>query len=215
MEESGKMINYDEEYIEYKMYKENVMNSLGIKKTDHLEGPLEILPILKATYKFLNGNLFLESTTRDKIQRVLDLFDEGCGYVFSNQTELLLKDLGLEEPVEEEGDSDTEGGVLDEGETAYSSDTENVTQETTDWRNTCILVWTNVMSCLITRLKINFSSMFTDNPVQGCPCECGTGETYQKWESYASSNLNNEEYDETYDDETTTSDLRVCGCQYR
>ena len=40
MEESGKMINYDEEYIEYKMYKENVMNSLGIKKTDHLEGPL-------------------------------------------------------------------------------------------------------------------------------------------------------------------------------
>lgn len=213
MEESGKMVDYDKEYVEYKTYKENVMNSLGIKKTDHLEGPLEILPILRATYKLLNGNLFLETTTRDKVQRILDLFDEGCEYVFSGHTELLLKDLGLEGPIEEDDDPDgTEGEVLDEAEPYLLG--RNV-ESMDEWRSKCVLIWTNVMSCLITRLKINFSSLFTDSPIQGCPCECGTGETWEKWESYTSSNLNNEEYDEPYDDETTTSDLRVCGCQYR
>lgn len=84
-----------------------------------------------------------------------------------------------------------------------------------------IFTWTNVLSCLLTRLKLQYSGLLTEDVIQGCGCCCGKGETWKDWESYSSGVWPEDEEYGNYDMGTTTTSWRAtsgipqCGCSYR
>lgn len=227
--------NSKEGYVEYKAALDGVMNSLGLGAVDFTVRS-ELAPYLTGILRYLNKKLILlgSDDILEKLQEIFNIFDYGADLIVADEGLQLAKEVGIwiegEEINPSSGDDENEDGeegeVLDDGDEDEEEENEN--DETTEDfdlipydQDRFIFSWTNVMSCLVTRLKLQYSSLLTEPTIQGCGCCCGKGETWQDWESYSSGVWPEDEEYGTYDYGTTTTSWRVtsgipqCGCSYR
>ena len=212
MEENGNMIwNSETGYLEYKVALDSLMSRLGIGITDFIVRP-ELSPYLTRILIYLNQQLVLlgdDAEMSEKLQKMFDIFDHGAELIIADSARNLAEEIGQldesDEIVENTGEEEEENEYY----VPYDQDR-------------FIFSWTNVLSSLITRLKIQYANLLVDEvSTQGCGCCCAKGESYKDWESYRSGVWSDEEEYNSYDLGNSTSTWRVganisqCGCGYR
>ena len=213
MEENGEMKwNPKTGYYEYKSAVNSLFGLLGIGVADWEIRP-ELAPYLTYTIKYLVQRLVdlgEDADIRDKLQEVFDIFKDGADLIVDDNGKILAEQIGIDtSPVDPSEVTELDENSEEDCTCSYDQDR-------------FIFTWTNVMSCLITRLKIMYASLLVDPVSQGCPCCCGKGETYKDWEKYTSGVYpEDEEYDRYDVANTTTAGWRVgsrtpecnCGCR--
>lgn len=191
--------NTEDGYIDYTSSLELVKTILGINIVDFEIRP-ELAPYLTYIMKYLSKELVLLGDTdiKEKLQKIFDIHLEGADLIVDNNAETLADLIGIDTiPVE----------IETELEINYNQDR-------------FIFTWTNVLSCLVTRLKIMYANLLEDPISQGCPCACGVGETQKDWEKYTSGVWPKDEEYSNYSLGTTaswrvTSSNPECTCKYR
>jgi hypothetical protein len=229
MEESGKVMkwNSSDGYFEYKVALKNLQESLGIDVVDYIIRP-ELAPYLTRILQYLNKKLILlgdSSEISEKLQEVFDTFDYGANLIVNLEAYRLAKEIGVTDEDDDkdphsEGSGDTgESDVLDDD---IEDEEEVVGEGTVPYeQDRFIFCWSNVMSSLVIRLKIQYASLLYEPTQQGCPCCCGKGESWKDWEGYASGvypedeEYTNYAFAETTSHWNTTASRRECGCGYR
>jgi hypothetical protein len=191
--------NTEDGFVDYTSSLELVKTILGINIVDFEIRP-ELAPYLTYTMKYLSKELVLLGDTdiKEKLQKIFDIHSDGADLIVDNSAETLADLIGIDTiPVE----------IETELEINYNQDR-------------FIFTWTNVLSCLVTRLKIMYANLLEDPISQGCPCERGIGETQKDWEKYTSGVWPKDEEYSNYSLETTaswrvTSPTPECTCKYR
>jgi len=191
--------NSENGYVDYTSSLELVKTILGIGVVD-FEVRQELAPYLTYIMKYLSKELVLlgETDIKEKLQKIFDIHSDGADLIVDNNAETLADLIGIDTtPIETES----------EEEINYNQDR-------------FIFSWTNILSCLVTRLRIMYASLLEDPIAQGCPCECGIGETRKDWEKYISGVWPEDEEYSNYSLETTaswrvTSSIPECTCKYR
>lgn len=198
-------------YYEFKAAQDGVMRQLGIGKVDYLIRE-ELGPYLTKILKYLNTELIKlgdDAEILEKLNKIFDIFDDGSDKIVTLMGQTLAEEIGVIE--------------ADEGEEEESDDYTIVAYE----QDRFIFCWTNVMSCLVTRLKLQYASLLYQPVKQGCGCLCPPGETYKDWEAYNSGHVyaEDEEYskfDYGYNAYSTTASWRAslsnepdCTCGHR
>ena len=199
-EENGNMKwNSENGYVDYTSSLELVKTILGIGVVD-FEVRQELAPYLTYIMKYLSKELVLlgETDIKEKLQKIFDIHSDGADLIVDNNAETLADLIGIDTtPIETES----------EEEINYNQDR-------------FIFSWTNILSCLVTRLRIMYASLLEDPITQGCPCGCGIGETQKDWEKYTSGVWPEDEEYSNYSLGTTTSwrvtsSIPECTCRYR
>jgi hypothetical protein len=184
--------NSEEGYYDYTMALDTLEETLGIGTVDFLVRS-ELAPYLTKILQYINKNIIkevgLDAETLDKINVVQDLFDEGADLICTERALILAEKVD----------------VLDESED----------DETKYDQDRFVFCWSNVLSSLLTRLKIMYSSLLTEEEDYDCPCCCHKGQTWEDWEDYTSKVWpEDENYDYSGSDEVTIKKSK-CGCAYR
>ena len=213
--------NSEEGYIQYKMALSDIMTRLGISAVDYHVRP-ELAPYITKILQYLDRRLIElgdEADMLEKLQEVFDTFDYGADLIVDLNGLSLAKEVGVYNQEDEESVE-----ALDDSDDTLSDSTE--TDEPDDfvpyYQDRFIFSWTNVMSCLVTRLKLMYSSLLVEPVSQLCPCCCGSeGETFKDWESWSGKIYpEDEEYDTSNYNLGTTQNYGVvksssCTCGYR
>lgn len=231
MEESGKMKwNSSDGYFEYKTALKSLQDSLGIGTVDYVVRP-ELAPYLTKILQHIVKKLILLGDSADmseKLQEIFDTFDYGADLIVDGRAYNLAREIGVtdeeddKDPTTESSYDETgEGDVLDDDEPDTSEDTEVGEGIVPYDQDRFVFSWSNVMSSLVTRLKIQYASLLYEPVQQGCPCCCGKGESWKDWEGYTSGvypedeEYSNYSFAETSNHWKTTASQRECGCGYR
>lgn len=183
-------------FIDYRVAVDQIKQKLGLPELYH-EVRRELAPYLTYIMKYLNTRLMMlgdDVELIDLIQEVIDVYSEGSDLIVGLRHEELATIVGIE--VEENEEED----VLEK----YEGDR-------------FIFSWTNVMSSLVTQLKMIYANLFEDPITQGCPCT--PGETWKDWESYSSGVYpEDEEYSSlglgTSTKWRVTNNVPECTCKY-
>lgn len=197
--------NSEEGYVQYKTVLNDLMSRLGLGAVDYHVRP-ELAPYITKILTYLDKELILlgdDAEILEKLNRIFDIFDYGADLIVDLNAETLAIEVGCEGAagnVEETDDPDY---------VEYYSDR-------------FIFSWTNVLSCLVTRLKLMYSGLLAETVSQGCYCCCGSkGETWKDWEAWSSGVYpEDEEYDKNKYQLGTTQNYGVsrggsCTCGYR
>ena len=156
----------DSGFIEYKIAVDQVKSKLGLPTMYH-EVRRELAPYLTYILKYLNVRLMSlgdDAELIELVQEVLDIFSEGSDKIVGLSATELAMDIGIDV-----SEPDFEADILE----YYENDR-------------FIFTWTNVLSCLVTQLKMMYPNLFDESEPQGCSCPCPPGETWKDWESYSS-----------------------------
>ena len=190
-------------YSEYKQALTYLQGSLGLQTVDFLVRE-ELADPITDTVKWLNEKLILlgdDSSIKAKLQVVFDAFDYGADKIIWGKAQELKNEVS--DPDGEDGDNilDGEGDNLDED------------GDVLDERlalDRFIFSWSNIMTSLCLRLKIQYSSLLYTPPTYGCTCACGEGETWKDIESWSSGVWPEDETMETLD--LLKDNNNPCGC---
>ena len=203
MEENGNMIwNIEEGYLKYKASLDNLKQRLGIGAVDYEVRP-ELAPYITEILGYLDMRLIQlgdDAEIIDKLNEIFDIFSYGADLIVGLEANTLAEEIGID--ISEEN-SEHEDYI------PYYSDR-------------FIFAWTNVLSCLVTRLKLTYAGLLTETVSQGCPCCCGSeGETWKDWESWSSGIYPEDEEYGVYNLGTTQTyraggkNGNSCNCGYR
>lgn len=184
-------------YVQYSEATYSIKKRLGLGILDHEVRP-ELAPYVTQTYKYLVENLVELGEDADMLEKLKKIFD-----IFSMGSDLIVANR-----------------ALDLGKLINLSVTDEPGDEVLYNQERFIFSWSNVMSCLVTRLKIIYANLLEDPVLQGCPCLCGRGETFKDWEKYTSGVYQDDEEYSNYKYNTTStwrpnSKYPECGCGYR
>ena len=166
--------NNSDGYVEYKQALNYLENSLGITKFNFVLRQ-ELAPYITRILQYINKNLIVlgdDVSMIDKLQEVFNTFDYGANLIIGLDTEILANEVG----VLEEGEGDIE----------YEQDR-------------FVFSWSNTLTSLVERLKLQYASLLYQAPEQGCGCSCANGETWKDFESYSSGIWPEDEEYSTYD----------------
>ena len=158
-----------EGFRDYSISLSSLKKLLGIEMVDYEVRP-ELAPYLVYIIKHLN-NLLVDAgesaSTIDKLKVIFDEHERGADLIVGLKGINLAKEIGIE--------TDNTWGSFNDFFVPYEEDR-------------FVFCWTDVMSSLITRLKIQYAHLLVDPVIQGCKCTCGcgTGETTKDWEKYTS-----------------------------
>ena len=156
-----------EGFRDYNISLSSLKKLLGIEMVDYEVRP-ELAPYLVYIIKHLN-NLLVDAGESagiiDKLKVIFDEQERGADMIVNLNGIKLAKEIGIE--------TDNTWGSVNDFFVPYEEDI-------------FVFCWSNVMSSLITRLKIQYAHLLVDPIVQGCKCTCGTGETIKDWEKYTS-----------------------------
>lgn len=234
--------NPEKGYLDYKMALADLQRRLGTKVIDFEVRP-ELAPYLTGIIQYLDRKLILlgdNPDITDTLNTIFETFAYGADKIIALLAGELAEEIGLFD-----GDDDPSGGDIDPGDDdeGPSLDDEDLDKRLTegpvlddgsedpdshhDWeyveyeQDRFVFCWTNVMSCLQTRLKIQYASLLEEPVSTDCYCCCGTGESWKDWESYSSGVYPEDE--EYYDAGlnpgtsvwTTINKKGGCGCGYR
>lgn len=193
--------NKEKGYKEYNINLSALKEKLNIGIMDHEVRP-ELAPYLVPIIKHLNFILIDFDNTNNFSEKLKAIFDE-----FDRGADIIVKELDADKLAREIGIDTSIPTIESPGIIKYSKDR-------------FIFCWSNVMSCLITRLKIQYAHLLVDPIVQGCKCTCGTGETTKDWEKYTSGVWPEDEKYSNLDYGTTSSwrlgnDKSECTCCHR
>ena len=211
--------NAEEGYLQYKVVLSDLMKRLGLGAVDYHVRP-ELAPYITKILEFVDKKLVLlgdDADILEKLNTIFDLFDYGADLIVALNADTLATEVGVYD------------GKTDAPENQDEPDgNENNSEEDQDGeyiiysRDRFIFSWTNVMSCLVTRLKLMYASLLVEPVSQGCACCCGsTGETYKDWEAWSSGIYpQDEEYDINDYQLGTTQNYGIskgsqCTCGYR
>ena len=167
--------NNSEGYVEYKQALEFVENSLQINELNFVIRPA-LAPYMTRILQYLVKRLIIlgdDSDILEKLQEIFDTFDYGADKIV---------DLNAEDLADEVGVLD----VDEEDEVKYEQDR-------------FVFSWSNLMTSLVERLKLQYASLLYQAPEQGCSCSCGNGETWKDFEAYTSGIWPEDEEYSTYD----------------
>lgn len=187
MEESGKIMTDERDYLDYLWSIEALDNILGVRTIDFYTGRDVLFPYISKIVRYLIDNIYLElgnsGTIEDKLTLVEEIFEKGADYICSEKA----KDLAEE--------------VLGKLSENYDQDR-------------FVFCWSNVMSTILMRLKLQ--NPVKENKNRECGCCCGKGDSWETWEDFTSGVYPE---DENYEKEETqtisTTETNVCGCSYR
>ena len=187
-------------YQEYKESLENIKNNLGLRNDDSwFLVSRELAPYITSILKWISGKLIElgeNSDIKEKLDLIFDLFEDGSVKIIALDGKSLAEEIGI-------------------GTEKLSSDDINyLTYE----QDRFIFSWTNILSSLVERLKLQYASILQDPINQGCSCSCGRGETTKDWESYTSGVYSEDEEYSNYGLRgvpSTTSPIPECTCAYR
>lgn len=208
------MIKWDAEegYLQYKVVLSDLMKRLGLSAVDYHVRP-ELAPYITKILEFVDKKLVLlgdDADILEKLNTIFDLFDYGADLIVALNADTLATEVGVYD-----GKTDTPNN---QDEPEENNDDEYITYS----KDRFIFSWTNVMSCLVTRLKLMYASLLVEPVSQGCACCCGsTGETYKDWEAWSSGIYpQDEEYDINDYQLGTTQNYGIskgsqCTCGYR
>jgi hypothetical protein len=212
--------NADEGYLQYKVALSDLMKRLGLGAVDYHVRP-ELAPYITKILEFVDKKLVLlgdDADILEKLNTIFELFDYGADLIVALQADTLATEVGVydeeipteEETLDDQDDTEEEESNEEEGDYIIYS------------RDRFIFSWTNVMSCLVTRLKLMYAGLLVEPVSQGCACCCGsTGETYKDWEAWSSGIYpQDEEYDINDYQLGTTQNYGIskgsqCTCGYR
>lgn len=187
-----------EGFRDYNISLSSLKKLLGIEMVDYEVRP-ELAPYLVYIIKHLN-NLLVDAGESagiiDKLKVIFDEQERGADMIVNLNGIKLAKEIGIE--------TDNTWGSVNDFFVPYEEDI-------------FVFCWSNVMSSLITRLKIQYAHLLVDPIVQGCKCTCGTGETTKDWEKYTSGVWPEDEKYSNLDYGTTSSwrlgnDKSECTC---
>lgn len=150
-------------FVEFKTSYRSFRNSLGLSEVDY-RTRLELAPYITRIFQFLNKEMILlgdKATIKDKLERIFKIFEEGSDKIVDEKALELAKELEL-----------TDKTVDDE--VKYNQDR-------------FVFCWTNIMSTLCERLRLQYFDILHPRPSDGeCPCHCGKGQTQKDWENWTS-----------------------------
>lgn len=150
-------------FVEFKTAYRSFRNSLGLSEVDY-RSRLELAPYITRIFQFLNKEMVLlgdKATIKDKLEKIFKIFEEGSDKIVDEKALDMAKDLEL-----------TDKTVNDE--VKYVQDR-------------FVFCWTNIMSTLCERLRIQYFDLLHPRPSDGeCPCHCGKGQTQKDWEKWTS-----------------------------
>lgn len=144
----------------YEVSKKFLINKLGISTLDSLDRP-ELIPYLTYIYEFINGRLMKlgKATIKRLVTEIFDIFDYGADKIIYDNAINLAFDLGIS----------TEDCFVEDKEIPYNHDR-------------FVFAWTNALSGLCVRLKLQYSYLFSDN--NSCVCSCQSAQPdYDSWSS--------------------------------
>ena len=181
--------NNQECYTLFTQYVEYLKNSLGISQVDFYMVRQELLPYYTQITKYLNERLIILGTDdiKTKIIEILEIFDHGAELICNGGVPDLAREVGI--PT---GDSEYRCCRF-------------------------VFAWTNALSTLCLRLKLQYAYLFEPEYDPFC-CRCGAiGETYEDYESWTSGVFpNDESYDRANYTRTNSSwsvkKTRYCEC---
>lgn len=223
-------------YLDYKMALSDLQKRLGIGVVDWVVRK-ELAPYLTRIIQYLDRELILlgdSADITDLLDRIFEIFDYGADKIVALLGGELAEEVGIfiddYESDIDPGDDDGEGRVLDEnikphlgeGPVLDDEDPEDDKEFVEYKQDRFIFCWANVMSSLVTRLKIQYASLLEEPINTDCYCCCGEGgESWKSWESYSSGVYPEDE--EYYDGATnhntsvwtTLSKKGGCTCGYR
>ena len=189
-------------YMRYKISLDNLKTRLKIGAVDYEVRP-ELAPYITEILGYLDKRLIAlgdDAEIIDKLNEIFDIFSYGADLIVGLESNILAEEVGMDT---------SENNSEDENYIPYYSDR-------------FIFSWTNILSCLVTRLKLTYASLLTETVSQGYPCCCGSeGETWKNWESWSSGIYPEDEEYGIYDLGTTQNyrggnkNGNSCNCGYR
>lgn len=227
--------NPESGYLEYKMSLDDLKRRLGLGVVDFEVRP-KLAPYLTRIIQYLDKQIIMlgdNPTTIDVLNKFFECFDHGADLIVALLAGELAEEVGIfiddayYGDIEQDWDP-TEGPALDREDNAAEGPALDDGEDHTDkwWidyeQDRFIFCWTNVMSCLKTRLMIQYASLLEEPTGTGCNCCCGEGEDWKSWETYSSGVYPE---DEEYFDSATSQNTSVwstiprhsgnCTCGYR
>ena len=150
-------------YVEFKTAYKSIRNSLGLSEIDYISRT-ELAPYITKIFKYLNEELIMlgdKATLKEKIEKVMEILEKGA----NNIVDLKIEELEVSLDVLDKSPDD---------EVKYSKDR-------------FIFSWTNIMSTLCQRLRLQYYDLLKPKLSDGeCPCCCGKGQTQKDWENWKS-----------------------------
>lgn len=193
--------NNEEGYIDYKNSLTSIKNLLSISQIDFFTLSCEIAPYVTYTLKYLNTRLVMlgEVDMVTKLNEVINIYEEGSMKIIFGGVRDLAFELGIDE-----GEDYIEGEEI-----PYNQDR-------------FIFSWTNVMTALSTRLKLQYSSLLMQPKNNECPCnDCDPGQSTKDYESWTSKIYPEDEsysyynYDSNYSSIFGNNQPSICTKCYR
>lgn len=158
--------NENEGYVKYKSSLTSLRSYLGIGNLDIYTRP-ELAPYITAIVNYVNSQLVLmgeDVELKSYIQEIFDIFSYGADMIVIGDALGLAIEVGI----------DTGKEWKDPDEIPYCQDR-------------FVFSWTNIMTYLVTILKITYAGLLSQQE-ENCPCECGgsrvnNGHDYDEWKS--------------------------------
>lgn len=191
MEENGNMKwNSTDGYVTYKVALNFLEEALGVSSLNFSVKP-DLAPYTTKILEYLNKKIVgigEDSDMIDKVQLILDTYDYGETYIVNLDSDTLAAEVGVTDSL-----TDTNDVLYHQERFVYS--------------------WTNLITSLAERLKIQYMSLLYQPTSQGCSCNCGVGDNWKSYESYTSGiNPEDEEYSSYDFTGATTSTLSNTDC---
>lgn len=158
--------NDEEGYVAYKTSLQSLKSLLGVSEVDYTLR-CELAPYITYILQYLVKKLVLlgeDVGMKQRLQEVFDTFDMGASKIVSGGAFDLAWELGI-----------TGGDVYVEGsEIPYDQDR-------------FVFAWSNVLTALVVRLKLQYASLLYQNPSNDCPCQdCSPGQGTKDFEDWRS-----------------------------
>lgn len=184
--------NSTDGYIEYKQALNYLEGSLELSGINFVLRT-ELAPYMTKIIEYLNKNLINlgdDSDITTKIQSIFDTFDYGANKIVGLDALTLAGEVGV-----------TDTGTETDTDVHYKQDL-------------FVFSWTNLLTSLEERLKLQYASLLYQAPSQGCGCSCANGETWKDFENYTSGVTPEDEEYSSYDftGATTSPYSSTSGC---
>lgn len=180
----------------YNVARKYLINRLGISTLDSLDRP-ELIPYLTYIYEYINGRLEKlgdKATIKTLVTEIFDIFDYGADKIIYDNAINLAFDLGIS----------TTDCFVEDKEIPYVHDR-------------FVFAWTNALTGLCVRLKLQYSYLFSDT--NSCECTCSSAQP--NYDAYCSHIYpEDDNYGIKYNTEANTSwrpgaEYKECNCHSR
>ena len=191
MEENGKIMELkdsEREFLDYLWSIEALDNLLGIRTIDFYTGRDVLFPYISRIIRFIVDNIYRDLGNSGSIEEKITLVEQ----LFEHGADYICS-----ERAKELGDE-----VLGDTEENYDQDR-------------FVFCWSNVMSVILMRLRIQ--NPLKEERNSNCGCCCSRGDSWKTWDNYISGVYPEDENYEAEEQITSGEafDTNTCGCSYR